>query len=71
MSDVCELFGCTPREALRQNLNLVNRIADYRAAKLAVEAMNGGEAGAKRLVETPALGNMLAELMRAQQETLD
>lgn len=45
---------------------LVQRILDYRAAKVAVRLFNGSAEERKRLGEDPGLMNILLEMQRAQ-----
>lgn len=69
MSDVCELFGCTPDIAIRQDLSLVEAIADYRAARAARDAMNHQDRkrGFEILRDNPGLMRVMAYMARAQQ----
>ena len=66
---VCEEFGCTPDIAVRQDLVLVRRILDYRAAMLAREKFNEKDKGAAfaYLQEHPRLLEVLALMSRAQR----
>lgn len=63
---MCELFGCAPDIAQRQDAVLVDQIMEYRAAKRAIELMNGGKEDKERLEKAPALVNLLREIDRAQ-----
>ena len=66
MSEVCDAFHCTPKEALVQDWTLVQGVFDYRNAKTAVELFNQGKKGVEELGKKPALMNLLVELHRAQ-----
>ncbi len=76
MSAICEAFGCTPAEAVRQDWALVQAVLDYRNARVALELLNAvssgdgatSEAARRRLEENPGLGTLMIELHRAQQE---
>lgn len=61
------MFGCTPKEALDQPLALVQAIADYRAARLAVDSLNQGRKGAQALARNPGLMQVLTYMSRAQR----
>ena len=69
MSVVCEEFGCTPDIAVRQNLVLVRRILDYRAATMARDKFNEKDKGAAFdfLQAHPRLLEVLSLMSRAQQ----
>ena len=66
---VCEEFGCTPDVAARQDLVLVRRILDYRAATVAREKFNEKDKGAafEYLQAHPRLLEVLALMSRAQR----
>ncbi len=64
VSEVCSAFGCTPREAERQDIQMVRAVLDYRNAKAAVEMFNSQE-GRKELAKHAALGDLLLEMHRA------
>jgi hypothetical protein len=71
VSEVCEAFGCTPDEALRQDWGLVTAIFDYRAANQAVKSFNDKD-GFTVLERNPQLIEVLARMARAQRgEPLD
>lgn len=71
MSEICEAFGCTPDEALRQDWGLVTAIFDYRTANQAVKSFNEKD-GFTVLERNPALIESLARMARAQRgEPLD
>jgi len=66
ISIVCEAFGCTPDVAEKQDWSLVQAILDYRNAKVPLELMQQGEAGAKAMAAHPDVMNPIGELYRAQ-----
>ena len=65
---ICEAFGCTPAQALRQDWPLVWDILDYRAAEQAA-ALLASEGGDERLASQPALQRLLLDMRRAQNQT--
>ena len=67
VSVICEAFGCTPAEALRQDWPLVEAILDYRAAERAA-ALLASEGGAERLAQEPALQRLLLDMRQAQNQ---
>lgn len=66
MSEVCDAFHCTPKEALVQDWTLVQGVFDYRNARAAVDLFNQGKKGLESLGKQPALMDLLVELHRAQ-----
>lgn len=74
MSEVCEMFGVGPVEALRTIVYdepLVTAIAEYRAAKRAHELFNAKgkaeqEQAFRELDANPGLTRILAQMHRAQ-----
>ena len=64
---ICEAFGCTPAEALRQDWPLVRDILDYRAAEQAA-ALLASEGGDDLLARQPALQRLLLDMRRAQNQ---
>lgn len=69
MSDVCEMFGCTPEEARRQDIRDVLDISDYRTARAAARLWKQGAKGIPDLMKQPALAEMLVAMQRAIAET--
>lgn len=67
VSVICEAFGCTPAEALRQDWPLVQAVLDYRAAQRAAALLAGAD-GAERLAQEPALQRLLLDMRRAQNQ---
>jgi hypothetical protein len=69
VSVICEAFGCTPAEALRQDWHLVEAVLDYRAARAAIDVMNGPEASRsfETLKRNPRLVEVLSMMARAQR----
>lgn len=69
MSVVCEEFGCTPDIAMRQDLVVVRRILDYRAAMMAKEKFNDKDKGAAFdfFHAHPRLLEVLTLMSRAQR----
>ena len=70
VSVICEAFGCTPAEALRQNWPLVRDILDYRAAERAAELL-ASEGGDEVLAQQPALQRLLLDMRRAQSQAAE
>ena len=68
ISNICEVFGCTPGEAAAQDMSLVQGVIDYRNARLAVDVFNGPDKAEafKTLQENPHLVQALAYMRRAQ-----
>lgn len=62
------MFGCTPDVAQRQSLRDVLEIADYRRARAAIDLWKQGAKGIPKLVEQPALADMLVAMQRAMHE---
>ena len=67
---ICEAFGCTPAEALKQDWPLVEAVLDYRAAERAA-ALLAGENGAERLAQHPALQRLLLDMCSAQNQAAE
>ncbi len=66
LSTVCEVFGCPPEEAERQDWQQVHQILEYRLARRAVEVFNSGAKGIDTMAEHPELMNILLAMHRAQ-----
>lgn len=68
VSDVCEMFGCLPDGggALDQDPWLVQRIAEYRAARAAADLYHQGPKGVRALMDRPPLVDLLLEMLKAQ-----
>ena len=60
--------GISPREAEQQDPALVERIADYRAARHAVALFNRGKEGVDELNKHPSLIGLLQRMQKAQLE---
>lgn len=61
------MFGCTPAEAERIDPRHVTEIAEYRMAKQAIAVFNQGRKGIEQMGSNPALGQILADMLEAQQ----
>ena len=70
VSVICEAFGCTPAEALRQDWPLVEAVLDYRAAERAA-ALLASEGGDELLAQQPALQRLLLDMRRAQNQATE
>lgn len=68
VSAVCEEFGCTPEEAIRQDARLVEQVVTYRRARDAIRLFNAGKDGAEQLAQHPELLDLLLDLSRAQAD---
>ena len=67
---ICEAFGCTPAEALRQDWRLVEAVLDYRAAERAA-ALLASDGGDELLAQQPALQRLLLDMRRAQNQATE
>ena len=70
ISVACREFGGWPSDALREDMGIVERVLEYRAAEQAVELMNEGGDGAKRLGENAYQMAILRDMMRAQGQSV-
>lgn len=66
---MCEAFGCTPSEALKQDAALVEQILEYRTARRAVELFESDDhkAAVKVFQKYPELLETLGLMRRAQE----
>ena len=62
----CREFGGWPSQALGEDMGLLERVLEYRAAEQAVELMNQGGDGAKQLGENAHMMAVLRDMLRAQ-----
>lgn len=68
ISTICEVFGCTPTEAERQDLTLVRAILEYRDAREVLRIEKEGSDFEQRwLADHPGMAASLKALHDAQQ----
>ena len=67
---ICEAFGCTPAEALRQDWPRVRSVLDYRTAERAAELL-ASEGGDELLAKQPALQRLLLDMRRVQSQAAE
>ena len=70
---MAEAYHCTGSAAereLAEHHALTMAVLEARMAEQAVELFNQGQKGAEEMAKTPALGELLLEIVRAQRGTM-